>query len=78
MFQGNQNKVSGAITGSRSRGALHLVSDREGRASTRPLRDSRRSIAMDLDAVIKAYRRYAGIYDLVFGPAFAIATMPRR
>jgi phosphatidylethanolamine/phosphatidyl-N-methylethanolamine N-methyltransferase len=70
MFQGNQNKVSGAITGSRSRDALHRVADREGRPSTRPLRDSRPSVAMDLDAVIKAYRRYAGIYDLVFGPAF--------
>lgn len=32
-------------------------------------------VTMDLHSVIRAYRRYAGVYDLVFGPAFQIGRM---
>ena len=70
MLERNQNEIGGSIKDSRSWGALHRVNTREGRPSARKLRHPRASAAMDLDAVIKAYRRYAGIYDLVFGPAF--------
>jgi phosphatidylethanolamine/phosphatidyl-N-methylethanolamine N-methyltransferase len=70
MLEGNQNQIGGAIKDSRSRDALHRMTNRDARHSMRPLRERRPAAAMDLDAVIKAYRRYAGIYDLVFGPAF--------
>lgn len=31
--------------------------------------------SMDLQAVIRAYRRYANIYDLIFGPAFQMGRL---
>lgn len=70
MLEGNKNEIVGAVHGSRSRETLHRVNSQDGRTSRRPLHDPRPPVRMDLDAVVKAYRRYAGIYDLVFGPAF--------
>ncbi len=69
MLEGNQNEIGSSIKDSRSRDTFHRAPAREGRPAMRQRRD-RAPVSMDLDSVIKAYRRYAGIYDLVFGPAF--------
>lgn len=71
MLDGDRGDLDGMLVGTAGR-------DRDGYRPRPPRRAPgvRRLMAdngsrtIDLQAVIKAYRRYAGIYDMVFGPAF--------